>query len=523
MFPKITEPEQLVPLLEDLFQVSLSNWHVLDSACWGEYIAYGIHFDLPDGQQHTRQWVACAAARTGREAWDNPDHSRHWCYTNQEANFSIMLTTAGKQSTFGFATVISLHQQYTQQIMQAAEEARRQPDSREIEAIAFQRECAAALQRRLQRNQPEAVLMPAQYIERYSAGFSLTDAKRGLLGTKPVLFATLFYERADQPAQRQALLACFDRFDALFGAHLKGGYLSPGNFCAKTARGINAMRKKILEGNSVCFTRADVTDAFTAPEYSLSATTHPPFPGIDDCGMLACLEFTLPWRMAASAEISVYQEYLSFVCQRLPVRGGYGGLKLETSFHRETGHEAYRAALDFTGLEIDPCTSSEADNFRILSQEGSREHGPIFPYLKPNARVIFQGHIKSVNWYTLLGDVFVARLGGEDKLRQQLDREDIGIERQGQCLLIRAGDFPRLGTPEEGLIEPYAFVNKTLRPLRNPQHDAFHHYLVPVGGDDDAETARSKAEDAKRWLARFDLPADGPVQYWQPDSTGTLG
>jgi len=431
MFPKITEPEQLAPLLEDIFQVSLSNWRVLDSSRWGEYIAYGIHFDLPYGR-HTRQWVECAAARTGREAWDNPDHFRHWFYTNPEANFSIMLNTAGKQSTFGFAMVSSLHKKYTQQILQAEEEERRnpQPDSREVEAIVFQRECSAALQRRLQRNRPEAVLDPAQYIERYSAEFSLTCAQRGLPGTKPVLFATVFFERADQPAQRQALLDCFDRFEALFGPRLKGGLLSPGNYCAKTARGINAMRKKILEGTSVCFTRSDVTDSFTAPEYGLSATTHPPLPGIDDCGMLACLEFTLPWHMAASAEINVYQEYLRFVCQRLPVRGGYGGLKLELSYRRETGHEAYRTALDFTGLEIDPFALWEADNFRILSQEGERGHGPIFPYLKPKAAVIFQGFIKSVNWYTILGDVFIERSRWPGYPHTTIERSGTG----GHCL-----------------------------------------------------------------------------------------
>jgi hypothetical protein len=101
-------------------------------------------------------------------------------------------------------------------------------------------------------------------------------------------------------------------------------------------------------------------------------------------------------------------------------------------------------------------------------------------------------------------------LGGEEALRAQLARADIGIERQGQCLLIRAGAFPRLGAPEEGLIEPYAFVNRAVRSLRDPKHDAMHSY--------NPNLERADTENARKWLARFDLPEDGPVIPWTPQT-----
>ncbi|MBT2790356.1 DUF3396 domain-containing protein [Paraburkholderia strydomiana] len=74
--------------------------------------------------------------------------------------------------------------------------------------------------------------------------------------------------------------------------------------------------------------------------------------------------------------------------------------------------------------------------------------------------------------------------------------------RIGACLLIRAGDFPRLGAPEEGLPEPYVFVNRVLRMLRNPLPDALHSHIPGVLSAD--------VKNTRAWEARFDLP-DAPL------------
>ncbi len=113
------------------------------------------------------------------------------------------------------------------------------------------------------------------------------------------------------------------------------------------------------------------------------------------------------------------------------------------------------------------------------------------------------GFIKGVNWYTLLGDVFVERLGGDAELRRALDRDDILVDRINHCVLVRAGPFPRLGAPEEGLPEPYVFVNKTLRVLRNPKPDGLHLY--------DPHLPNADSSNARSWQARFDLPDAPPI------------
>ncbi|MDB5892957.1 MAG: hypothetical protein JWQ88_488, partial [Rhodoferax sp.] len=126
-----------------------------------------------------------------------------------------------------------------------------------------------------------------------------------------------------------------------------------------------------------------------------------------------------------------------------------------------------------------------------------------YPYLKPGAKVGKNGYIKCVNWYTILGDFFIERLGGEAALEASLKRPDIVIDRVGQRVLIRAGDLPRLGAPEEGLPEPYVFVNRVLRVLRKPTPDSLHYHMP--------DTDNANLEATLQWQARFDLPDAPPL------------
>lgn len=359
---------------------------------------------------------------------------------------------------------------------------------------------------------PGVVLTPLAGIARYleHLRWYLPD---GRVVVNPALFGTVYFEGGARPEVRQGLLACFDEFERRFGQYLRGGRLGGSKYSAKTAKGVEAIRKAIIAmepQRAVEFMRSDITDQYTAPDYALDVLTNKEFPSLGDGGMLSYLKFILPWDMATDGEIEQYHAYLRFVCETLPVRGGHGGLAPVLPFDRHRYQpQEYVLAKRFTGLDMDSAAHLEAELFRILSQEGDRETGPVFSYLKPGANVLRIGHIKCVNWYTILGDVFVERLGGESALREQLARPDIGVERRGQCLLIRAGDFPRLGAPEEGLIEPYAFVNRAVRSLRDPEHGDMHTYMEVAEYADEGNT--------RAWLARFDLPEDGSVVPWTPE------
>lgn len=65
---------------------------------------------------------------------------------------------------------------------------------------------------------------------------------------------------------------------------------------------------------------------------------------------------------------------------------------------------------------------------------------------------------------------------------------------------------PPCGTPS--LLARYAAVNRVLRALRDPDHTGLHTHM------EDIEHADEK--NSRAWLARFDLPQDGPVTPWTP-------
>ncbi|WP_235505956.1 type VI immunity family protein, partial [Variovorax sp. Root411] len=290
-----------------------------------------------------------------------------------------------------------------------------------------------------------------------------------------------------------------------------------------TPKGVENIRKAIIETAphmEVSAVRSSATDQDTAAEYEIETLTNgevpedTPWPGGsyifpkgEDGGALSYIKFNVPMDSVTDEEgVLQYEDFLRFVCRNLPVRGGYGGLSpvLPYSFHRFMPQE-YALAERFSGLEIDSYAFSQGLQYVTRSYEGEsfqklRAH---YGYLKPSAKIESYGFIKSVNWYTLLGDVFVDRLGGEAAVRSALNREDIGIERIGQCVLIRAGQFPRLGAPEEGLPEPYVFVNDVLRVLRNPMPDSLHTYMPDIPHADKKAT--------RHWQARFDLPGAPPI------------
>ncbi|KVV07368.1 type VI immunity family protein [Burkholderia ubonensis] len=361
------------------------------------------------------------------------------------------------------------------------------------------------------------ILTPLQALARYQEDLSLrlADNRMGIL---PGVIGTVFFTRGSQPDVREAILDCFDMFDAMFGEHLRGGKDSDlGKFTKRTAAGVQKIRRAITDTPSylqLSVVRSSAIDQDTAGEYGIKVLTGTSLateyvsptgrlrvPKGKESG-LSYLKFHLPMNSITSNEgIGQYETFLRHVCSRLSVRGGYGGLSpiLPYSSHRYMPQE-WALASRFSGLEIDSTAHLIKQDYDPVSYEGEStdDMTAVYDHLHPGANVGRWGFIKGVNWYTIIGDLFVERLGGEGAIRSALDRADIRIDRIGTCLLIRAGDFPRLGAPEEGLPEPYVFVNRVLRDLRNPDPDGLHTYIPDLPSAD--------KKNSKAWFARFDLP-----------------
>ncbi|WP_186236761.1 type VI immunity family protein [Burkholderia gladioli] len=365
------------------------------------------------------------------------------------------------------------------------------------------------------------VLTPFQALARYRDELSVKLADN-TLGILPGVIGTIFFERGSQPQVRQAILDCFDQFNKMFGEKLNGGKDSDrGKFTKRNVKGVEKIHRAITDTPSnlaVSVLHSSAVDQDVAADYNIEVLTgiaNPKdyvsprgwaAPKGQESG-LSHLKFNVPMDLITTdAGLSKYEEFLHLVCNKLVVRGGYGGLApiLPFSYHRYMPQE-WALAERFSGLEIDSTAHLQKRDYDPVSYEGDSTEAmtAFYPDLHPGAKVARWGFIKGVNWYTILGELFIDRLGGEDAIREKLDRPDIHIERANACLMIRAGDFPRLGAPEEGLPEPYVFVNSVLRVLRDPKPDALHTYIPDLPSAD--------VKNARAWAARFDLPDAPPI------------
>ncbi|WP_244220116.1 hypothetical protein [Paraburkholderia terricola] len=113
------------------------------------------------------------------------------------------------------------------------------------------------------------ILTPAQALARYKEDLSvrLADNRMGVL---PGVIGTVYFERGSQPEVRQGILDCFDRFDELFGEHLKGGKDTDlGKFTKRAPAGVEKIRRAIVDTPSyleVSVIRSSSTDQDTAAE-----------------------------------------------------------------------------------------------------------------------------------------------------------------------------------------------------------------------------------------------------------------
>lgn len=120
------------------------------------------------------------------------------------------------------------------------------------------------------------VLTPFQALARYQEDLSVRLANN-TMGMLPGVIGTIFFARGSQPDVRQGILDCFDRFDEMFGEHLKGGKDSDlGKFTKRNAKGVEKIRRAISDTPSymqVSVLRSSATDQDTAADYNIGVLT----------------------------------------------------------------------------------------------------------------------------------------------------------------------------------------------------------------------------------------------------------
>lgn len=319
-----------------------------------------------------------------------------------------------------------------------------------------------------------------QRLEQYEHELTYELPEDHTVVVRPGLIATVYFENGSQPEVRRGIVACFDRFYELFGEQLRGGFFGDGKFAKKDRKGYEAMRDKALQaGPHDVFQIVLCSESKNnvAPEYGIKTLTKKRLLDVNEAK--SYLKIMLPWRMLAeNGGLERYHQLVTFICNNLKVQHGYGGLSplLPYDYDRYMPCE-FDLAQRFSGLEVDALTFA----FTLRLQQ----------------------HIKGVNWYTILGDRFVDKLGGEASLRSQLDLPEVVVDRYEHGLLIRAGKYPSLGAPEDGPPAPYVAVNSVVKSLRLIDTGQLHTYMADGLGFGKESTAR--------WYTRFDIPESEPA------------
>jgi len=285
------------------------------------------------------------------------------------------------------------------------------------------------------------------------------------------LIATFYFKDGYTVASKQRIAQCFERFHEEFKAYLKwqGGErfhkLTPSRFEKQRSLVLNSGGNEQYEWHI-----SSANNEKESEDCSLSTMNTFEVHGDRN---LSYLKLTLPWSILKTPDgLDTYHRWLVYLCNQVKAEHGYGGLSSILPYDYDSYMPTeYQLAQHYCGLEVD--TFAYSMGRELLN------------------------HVKGVNWYTVLGNDYVERLGGEAAIRHALSGHgDIEILPYDYGLIIRAGQYPELGAKEDGLPQAYVAVNKVVRPLRIPNPDQLHSYS-PYGDCFDQEST-------DRWYARFD-------------------
>ena len=112
----------------------------------------------------------------------------------------------------------------------------------------------------------------------------------------------------------------------------------------------------------------------------------------------------------------------------------------------------------------------------------------------------FNQAMHSINWINYVSDPLLDKLGGREAVKAKAAESPyLGVSEVGNCLMIRAGQFPALGDTLAGHKLPgYGAAARLLKPIRVA---AFHNnFVARLGGSYEDE----QLIDCEQYLARFD-------------------
>ena len=333
--------------------------------------------------------------------------------------------------------------------------------------------------------------MELNYIEQWLPESSVKykdDSQAVNLG----LIITVFFKEGHTPEVRRKMVECVDRFYTEFKSNLKKT-VSGSKWVGITENNYQKKRQQLLdltEEETASWYMGSAEKDYEAPDYSILVMNTRIFHNDNDRSVI---KLTFPFSLLKEPDgKNHYQAWLMWLCESFAVESGYAGLSfvLPYEFHRMFPYE-YKLAQRFPGVMVDSIGTLEGSGAAIS--------------------------LKGACWYTILGNPWLEKLGGEEKLAHRLkNTPEIELLPYDGGLILKAGALPPgLGETQTEELPPLLVkVNQIIKPVRFNGSRSLHFYS-------EHENFQFDKESTMKWYRRFDkasaeLEKEDEGQSWEP-------
>lgn len=328
------------------------------------------------------------------------------------------------------------------------------------------------------------------YIEKWLPEASV-KYKDGSQAVNLGLIITIFFKDGHTPEVRRKMVECVDRYYGEFKSHLKKT-MAP-RWVGITEKNYAKKRQAILDSSPEeifsWYLGSEATD-YHAPDYEILIMGKRIFHNDNDRSVI---KLVLPLSLLKELDGKArYQAWLMWLCETFKVESGYAGLSfiLPYEFHRMFPYE-YKLAQRFPGVMVDSIGTLEGTGAPI--------------------------GLKGACWYTILGNPWLEKLGGEEKLAHRLkNTPEISLLSYDGGLILKAGALPPgLGEMQTEELPPLLVkVNQIIKPVRFNSSRSLHFYS-------EHENFQFDKESTMKWYRRFDeasaaLDKEDESKSWEP-------
>ncbi len=293
------------------------------------------------------------------------------------------------------------------------------------------------------------------------------------------LTACLFFRDGHLPEVREQLRDCIDQYMALFGEHITWG------FDPKNRRWKEKPFDKLPSFNEILQERKDPDDII---EWFVSAGSH------------KLIEEAVPYELFCSTERNWELEDISQLRFRVDRADFFNPDKqvmivnlFNYCIHKLNPYFAYMGLGSAIGYE-------EQYSIDLLNQ--AKQFFGINIIDTWDAVVMHHG-IRSIDWWTYISDDLAQRIGGRDKLLEQVTAKSVAHKIYDNGVLLIADEVPQLLPIDKPIPQSYLDINDICRPMRNGRYGSLTRMNQYDGGVG-RQTFNAYFTDL--WLRRFDNP-----------------